>query len=100
MLCTHTHVSFMFYSQLFRRDKTRSPNPHELLRIFRFPTSEGREIARAAEKIEQTLNIVRNHVDSGMIFNLTCKYISDCNVAVVVMVFLNACVCMYVVILA
>ncbi|KAG0723194.1 Peroxidasin [Chionoecetes opilio] len=58
-------------SQLFRRDKTRAPNPHELLRIFRFPTSEGREIARAAEKIEQTLNIVRTHIESGMVFNLT-----------------------------
>ncbi|XP_045133366.1 peroxidasin-like isoform X1 [Portunus trituberculatus] len=58
-------------SQLFQRDRTRSPNPHELLRIFRFPTSEGREIARAAEKIEQTLNIVRTHVESGMVFNLT-----------------------------
>ncbi|KAK7077517.1 hypothetical protein SK128_025715 [Halocaridina rubra] len=58
-------------SQLFLRDRGSSPNPHELLRIFRFPSGEGREIARAAEKIEQTLKIVMRHIESGMIFNLT-----------------------------
>lgn len=63
----------LIYSQLFHRDRTSTPNPHELLRIFRFPTAEGREIARAAEKIEQTLNIVRGHIESGMVFNLTGK---------------------------
>lgn len=65
----------LFCSHLFQRDRTRIPNPHELLRIFRFPTSEGREIARAAEKIEQTLNIVRTHIETGMVFNLTGKYL-------------------------
>lgn len=75
----------MFYSQLFQRDRTRTPNPHELLRIFRFPTSEGREIARAAEKIEQTLNIVRTHVESGMVFNLSCKYFRDSNAVVFIL---------------
>ncbi|KAG7177543.1 Peroxidasin-like 6, partial [Homarus americanus] len=58
-------------SQLFQRDRSRTPHPHELLRIFRFPSSEGREIARATEMIEQTLNIVMRHVESGMVFNLT-----------------------------
>ncbi|KAK8739717.1 hypothetical protein OTU49_003162 [Cherax quadricarinatus] len=58
-------------SQLFQRDRSRSPHPHELLRIFRFPSSDGREIARATEMIEQTLKIVMRHVESGMVFNLT-----------------------------
>ncbi|ROT75796.1 putative Thyroid peroxidase precursor [Penaeus vannamei] len=58
-------------SQLFRRDRSRAPQPHELLRIFRFPSNEGREIARATEMIEQTLQIVMRHVESGMLFNLT-----------------------------
>lgn len=64
-------------SHLFQRERTHIPNPHELLRIFRFPTSEGREIARAAEKIEQTLNIVRTHIESGMVFNLTAFNYQD-----------------------
>lgn len=71
-ICTYS--MFFVCSHLFERDRNNIPNPHELLRIFRFPTSEGREIARAAEKIEQTLNIVRTHVESGMVFNLTGKY--------------------------
>ncbi|XP_071524649.1 peroxidasin homolog isoform X1 [Panulirus ornatus] len=58
-------------SQLFQRDRSRSPHPHELLRIFRFPSEDGREIARATEMIEQTLKIVMRHVESGMVFNLT-----------------------------
>lgn len=64
-------------SQLFQRDRNSSPNPHELLRIFRFPSGEGREIARAAEKIEQTLRIVKTHVESGMVFNLTSYNYQD-----------------------
>uniref|UniRef100_A0A2P2HZE6 Peroxidasin-like n=3 Tax=Hirondellea gigas TaxID=1518452 RepID=A0A2P2HZE6_9CRUS len=61
----------MTLNQLFNRDRPRQPLPHELLRIFRFPSLEAREIARAAEKIEQTLQIVHRHVESGMVFNLT-----------------------------
>lgn len=72
--CTHTQNRLFVCSQLFQRNRTRVPHPHELLRIFRFPTSEGREIARAAEKIERTLNIVQTHIESDMVFNLTGKY--------------------------
>ncbi|CAL4183014.1 unnamed protein product, partial [Meganyctiphanes norvegica] len=58
-------------SRLFQRDRSQQLHPHELLQIFRFPSGDAREIARAAEKIEQTIQIVARHVDSGMEFNLT-----------------------------
>ncbi|XP_047738049.1 peroxidasin [Hyalella azteca] len=61
----------MTLHQLFDRDRPRQPLPHELLRLFRFPQTEAREIARAAEKVEQTLAIVHRHVEAGMQFNLT-----------------------------
>lgn len=71
----HTVNHPILFSQLFQRERTHSPHPHELLRIFRFPSGEGREVARAAELIEQTLKIVMRHVESGMIFNLTSEWI-------------------------
>ncbi|KAB7496423.1 Peroxidasin-like protein, partial [Armadillidium nasatum] len=58
-------------SLLFNQHRTKRPEPHELLRIFRFPQYEGRDIARIAETIEQTLEIVQRHVEAGMKFNLT-----------------------------
>lgn len=57
--------------RLFQRDRSQQLNPHELLKIFRFPSGDAREIARAAEMIEQTIQIVARHVESGMEFNLT-----------------------------
>ncbi|KAF2349212.1 VWFC domain, partial [Trinorchestia longiramus] len=61
----------MTLNQLFNRARPQQPLPHELLRLFRFPHAEAREIARAAEKVEQTLAIVYRHVEDGMQFNLT-----------------------------
>lgn len=76
----HSYVTFhhadKFYSVnslLFNQHRTKRPEPHELLRIFRFPQYEGRDIARIAETIEQTLEIVQRHVEAGMKFNLTGK---------------------------
>ncbi|XP_054710141.1 peroxidasin-like [Uloborus diversus] len=45
--------------------------PGELLQAFRFPTSEAREIGRAAEIYERTLELVWNHVQNGAQYNLS-----------------------------
>ncbi|XP_030372346.1 peroxidasin, partial [Scaptodrosophila lebanonensis] len=41
------------------------PNYGELLRVFRFPTGQARQLARAAEIYERTLVNIRKHVQSG-----------------------------------
>nr|NP_523891.2 peroxidasin, isoform A [Drosophila melanogaster]NP_995975.1 peroxidasin, isoform E [Drosophila melanogaster]NP_995976.1 peroxidasin, isoform D [Drosophila melanogaster]NP_995977.1 peroxidasin, isoform C [Drosophila melanogaster]Q9VZZ4.1 RecName: Full=Peroxidasin; Flags: Precursor [Drosophila melanogaster]AOQ10577.1 Pxn-RA [synthetic construct]AAF47668.1 peroxidasin, isoform A [Drosophila melanogaster]AAS64946.1 peroxidasin, isoform C [Drosophila melanogaster]AAS64947.1 peroxidasin, isofo len=53
-----------------RSDKA-PPNYGELLRVFRFPTGEARQLARAAEIYERTLVNIRKHVQEGD--NLTMK---------------------------
>ncbi|KAI8039124.1 hypothetical protein M5D96_007841, partial [Drosophila gunungcola] len=53
-----------------RSDKA-PPNYGELLRVFRFPTGEARQLARAAEIYERTLVNIRKHVQQGD--NLTMK---------------------------
>lgn len=45
--------------------------PGELLQAFRYPTTEARETARAAEIYERALEIVWSHVQNGAQFNLT-----------------------------
>ncbi|XP_065362237.1 peroxidasin [Calliphora vicina] len=47
------------------------PNYGDLLRVFRFPTGEARQLARAAEIYERTLVNIRKHVLKGD--NLTIK---------------------------
>ena len=71
LICKIILKIFLFASQLFFRDRTRDPiRPHELLQIFRFPHSTGRDIAIAAEQFEQTLQNVHRHVEAGMFFDL------------------------------
>lgn len=41
------------------------PNYGELLRVFRFPTGQARQLARAAEIYERTLVNIRKHVQRG-----------------------------------
>ncbi|ALC43349.1 Pxn [Drosophila busckii] len=41
------------------------PNFGELLRVFRFPTGQARQLARAAEIYERTLVNIRKHVQRG-----------------------------------
>ncbi|XP_043950846.1 peroxidasin isoform X1 [Drosophila biarmipes] len=53
-----------------RSDKA-PPNYGELLRVFRFPTGQARQLARAAEIYERTLVNIRKHVQEGD--NLTMK---------------------------
>ncbi|KAH8305592.1 hypothetical protein KR059_002341 [Drosophila kikkawai] len=47
-----------------RSDKA-PPNYGDLLRVFRFPTGEARQLARAAEIYERTLVNIRKHVQQG-----------------------------------
>ncbi|KAM8709189.1 hypothetical protein ACLKA7_016061 [Drosophila subpalustris] len=47
------------------------PNFGELLRVFRFPTGQARQLARAAEIYERTLVNIRKHVQQGE--NLTME---------------------------
>ncbi|XP_001354288.3 peroxidasin [Drosophila pseudoobscura] len=47
------------------RSSTGPPNYGELLRVFRFPTGEARQLARAAEIYERTLVNIRKHVQRG-----------------------------------
>ncbi|EDW78831.1 uncharacterized protein Dwil_GK12503 [Drosophila willistoni] len=51
---------------LFSNRSAKSPpNYGELLRVFRFPTGEARQLARAAEIYERTLVNIRKHVQRG-----------------------------------
>ncbi|XP_077991222.1 peroxidasin homolog [Glandiceps talaboti] len=56
-------------SALFDKSKPRTPN--DLLSLFRFPTPEAVEIARAAEVFERTLEIIHDSVQRGMKVNLS-----------------------------
>ncbi|KAH8316805.1 hypothetical protein KR074_009084 [Drosophila pseudoananassae] len=47
-----------------RSDRVQ-PNFGELLRVFRFPTGQARQLARAAEIYERTLVNIRKHVQRG-----------------------------------
>ncbi|XP_060651867.1 LOW QUALITY PROTEIN: peroxidasin [Drosophila nasuta] len=47
------------------RSKGTPPNFGELLRVFRFPTGQARQLARAAEIYERTLVNIRKHVQRG-----------------------------------
>lgn len=47
---------------LFDPNSGKNATPMELLRVFRYPASNEREVARAAEIYERTLELVANHV--------------------------------------
>lgn len=47
------------------RSTAAPPNYGELLRVFRFPTGQARQLARAAEIYERTLVNIRKHVQRG-----------------------------------
>jgi hypothetical protein len=55
-------------SELFDRGKTH--NVEDLLSLFRYPSAETLEIARAEEIFEQTLEIIHRHVADGHSYNL------------------------------
>ncbi|KAG8198932.1 hypothetical protein JTE90_015139 [Oedothorax gibbosus] len=59
------HTLFELFGQPHKR------MPGELLQAFRYPTTEARETARAAEIYERALEIVWSHVQNGAQFNLT-----------------------------
>ncbi|XP_033097959.1 peroxidasin homolog [Anneissia japonica] len=54
---------------LFDTSKPRSPS--DLLTLFRFPSDEALNIARAAEIYEQTLLLIHETVEQGMLVNMT-----------------------------
>lgn len=56
-------------NQLFSNSSHR--RPPELLHIFRFPNEDTRNLIRAAEIYERTLEIVWNKVESGIKLNLS-----------------------------
>lgn len=55
-------------SELFDRGKTHGVE--ELLSLFRYPSAETLEIARAEEIFEQTLEIIHRHVGEGHNYDL------------------------------
>ncbi|KAF0312813.1 Peroxidasin [Amphibalanus amphitrite] len=57
--------------QLFAQPRHHRRTPHELLQIFRFPTDEALDLARAGEIFERALELVKRLVESGSHFNLT-----------------------------
>uniref|UniRef100_A0ABM0M4I6 Peroxidasin-like n=1 Tax=Saccoglossus kowalevskii TaxID=10224 RepID=A0ABM0M4I6_SACKO len=52
-------------------DKSKPRTPSDLLTLFKFPTPEAIEIARAAEIFETTLEIIHESVENGMRVNLS-----------------------------
>ncbi|XP_071807106.1 peroxidasin homolog isoform X2 [Asterias amurensis] len=52
-------------------DRTKPRTPSDLLTLFRFPSTEAMNIARAAEVFEQTLQLIHDHIEAGMKVNLT-----------------------------
>ncbi|XP_071965528.1 peroxidasin homolog isoform X2 [Antedon mediterranea] len=56
-------------SILFDTSKPRSPS--DLLTLFRFPSDEAVNIARAAEIYEQTLLLIHESVERGILVNMT-----------------------------
>ncbi|XP_037081331.1 LOW QUALITY PROTEIN: peroxidasin homolog [Pollicipes pollicipes] len=63
--------------QLFSQPRHHRRTPHELLQIFRFPTDEALDQARAGEIFERALELVKRLVESGSRFNLTTYSYSD-----------------------
>ena len=63
-------------SDLFDRRKTHSAG--ELMSLFRYPSAESLELARAEEVFEQTLEIVMRHVAEGHQYDVngSGRYIS------------------------
>ena len=55
--------------QLFDRRKTHSAQ--EMMSVFRYPSAESLELARAEEVFEQTLEIIHRHVADGHSYNIT-----------------------------
>lgn len=55
-------------SDLFDRRKTHSAE--EMIALFRYPTAESLELARAEEVFEQTLEIIYRHVAEGHNYDL------------------------------
>lgn len=61
-------------SDLFDRRKTHTAA--ELISLFRYPSAESLELARAEEVFEQTLEIVMRHVAEGHQYNLSGSELS------------------------
>lgn len=55
-------------TRLFDRSRTHSVS--DLLQIFRYPSAEALELARAEEVFEHTLEIIHRHVAEGHRYNL------------------------------
>ncbi|XP_048582220.1 peroxidasin [Nematostella vectensis] len=57
--------------KLFRNTQPRSPS--DLLALFRFPSPEAQQIARAAEVFERTIQLVHEHVADLEMVNVTSE---------------------------
>ena len=55
--------------QLFDRGRTHTAG--DMMSLFRYPTAESLELARAEEVFEQTLEIIHRHVAEGHHYNVT-----------------------------
>ncbi|KAL5280951.1 PXDN family protein [Megaselia abdita] len=69
-LAINNTIDTLFSKKENPKNQTR-PNYGDLLRVFRFPTGEARQLARAAEIYERTLVNIRKHVRKGE--NLTME---------------------------
>ena len=58
-------VDMLFSNRSKTNGERAPPNFADLLRVFRFPTGEARQLARAAEIYERTLVNIRKHVLKG-----------------------------------
>ncbi|XP_052240639.1 peroxidasin homolog [Dreissena polymorpha] len=56
-------------SELFQRGRTH--NVQDLMTLFRYPSAESLELARAEEIFEETLELIYKHVAEGHQYNLT-----------------------------
>lgn len=62
-------------------DSTRHRTPSDLLQIFKFPSTDALNIARAAEVFELTIELIHQKIQDGESVNLTdvgmCVKISE-----------------------
>jgi len=63
------HAINITRSELFEQGRRHSVE--ELLSLFRYPSADSLEIARAQEIFEETLEIIHKHVAEGHVYNLT-----------------------------
>ncbi|XP_062584185.1 peroxidasin-like isoform X2 [Saccostrea cucullata] len=58
-------------------DKNRTHSVQDLITIFRYPSADALQLARAEEIFEQTLEIIQRHVSDGHKYNLSDDKVSS-----------------------